>query len=116
MKPAPQSYLITFVLPDRTQSCLEVGRDEFILSAACQAGLDLPSMCLQGWCVTCAGKVEGKGDWDQSASRRYYPEDRAEGFILLCTARPRSSLRVHTHKHVAMRDHRLALKLPTPRG
>lgn len=109
------TYTVTLILPDNSQVCLEVGEEEFILQAAYRAGLDLPSMCLQGWCITCAGSVEGGGEWDQSASLRYYPQDREAGFILLCTARPRSHLTIRTHQRLAMRDHRIAAKLPTPR-
>lgn len=104
------------LLPDGSQACLEVAEDEFILVAAYRAGLDLPSMCLQGWGLTCTGRVEGGGEWDQSAARRYFPQDREAGFILLCTARPLSDLRIRTHQREALRDHRLALGLPTPRG
>jgi ferredoxin len=57
-----------------------------------------------------------EGEWDQFASRRFYPEDREGGFILLCTARPLSDLVVRTHQHEAMRDHRLDRGLPTPGG
>lgn len=103
-------------MPDGNEARVEVDEKEFILAAAYRAGLDLPSMCLQGWCITCAGRVEGTGAWDQSASRRYFAEDRAAGFILLCTARPLSDLRIRTHQREALRDHRLALGLPTPRG
>jgi ferredoxin len=103
------------VLPDGSRACLEVREDEFILAAAYRAGLDLPSMCLQGWCITCAARVE-EGEWDQSASIRYYPEDRAGGFILPCTARPCSAMRIRTHQRQALRDHRIACGRPTPRG
>jgi ferredoxin len=110
------THTVTFILPDESLACLEVGEDEFILNAAYRAGLDLPSMCRQGWCITCTGRVEGEGEWDQSASRRYFPQDRQAGFILLCTARPRSNLRIRTHQRAALRDHRIAHRLPTPRG
>ena len=113
---ATQHHSVTFIFPDGHQAQIEVPEDEFILTAAYGAGLDLPSMCLQGWCITCAGRVEGPGEWDQSASLRYYPQDRGAGFILLCTARPQSDLVVRTHQRVAMRDHRLACGLPTPRA
>jgi ferredoxin len=73
-----------------------VAEDEFILATAYREGFDLPSMCLQGWC--------------------YFPQDREAGFILLCTAQPRSDLVIRTHQRAAMRDHRLACRLPTPRG
>jgi ferredoxin len=70
---------------------------------------------LQGWCVTCAAKLlEGKVD--QSASLRYYESDALAGFILPCTARPRSGLKLLTHQKAPFREHRLALGLPVPRG
>jgi ferredoxin len=112
----PKAYPVTFVRPDGSETTIEVGEDEFILAAAYRAGLDLPSTCLQGWCLTCAGRVEGGGQWDQTASKRYFARDRSEGFILLCTAKPRSPLRIHTHQQIPMRDQRLAFGLPTPRA
>ena len=47
---------------------------------------------------------------------RYYEIDQREGFILLCTAKPRSDMTIRTHQKVAMQRHRLRHKLPTPRG
>jgi ferredoxin len=57
-----------------------------------------------------------EGDFDPSAALRYYPIDKQEGFILLCTAKPRSDMIIRTHQKVAMQQHRLRHKLPTPRG
>src|SRR5713226_8497417 len=113
---ATQHHSVTFIFPDESEAQIEVPEDEFILVAAYREGLDLPSMCLQGWCITCAGRVEGPGEWDQSASLRYFPKDREAGFILLCTARARSDLVIRTHQRIAMRDNRLAHRLPTPRA
>ncbi|MCZ6679924.1 MAG: 2Fe-2S iron-sulfur cluster-binding protein [Candidatus Poribacteria bacterium] len=109
-------YLIQFILPDSTQKNIEASDEELILIAAYREGVDLPSTCLQGWCLSCAGCIEGKGEWDQSASRRYFPADHEAGFILLCTAKPSSNLRIKTHQRNAMREYRLAHKLPAPRG
>jgi len=111
-----ETFHVTLILPEGERHTIEVGRDEYILSAAWRQGLDLPSMCRQGWCLTCAGRVEGAGEWDQSHSLRYFPQDRAEGYILLCTARPRSDLVIRTHQRVAMRDQRGRHGLPAPRG
>jgi ferredoxin len=88
---------------------------EFILQAALDRGIELPYNCLQGWCVTCAGRLLS-GRVDQSASVRFFPQDAEAGFALLCTARPQSDLRVETHQKEAMRAHRIALKLPVPLG
>ncbi len=109
-------HRIELILPAGSRSRLEVSGDEFILTAAYRAGLDLPSMCLQGWCITCAGRVEGSGEWDQSASLRYFKQDREAGFLLLCTARPRSDLVIRTHQRVVLREHRIRCRLPTPRA
>ena len=110
-----KTYKVRLIQPDGSEFLLDVPENEAILVAAFRAGLDLPSMCLQGWCLSCAGHVEGGGEWDQSESRRYYPADRDAGFILLCTAYPRSDLVIHTHQRLAMRDHRDAHNLPAPR-
>jgi len=112
MKPKP--FTVTLKLPSGEKHSLRVGADRHILDAAYDAELDLPSMCLQGWCLTCAARVEGKGDWDNADARRYFRSDREAGFILPCTAKPRSDLTLRTHQRVAMRDHRLKLGLPAP--
>jgi ferredoxin len=110
------THTVELILPDGSRSRLEVSGDEFILTAAYRAGLDLPAMCRQGWCITCAGCLKGPGEWDQSASLRYFRQDREAGFVLLCTARPRSDLVIRTHQRLAMREHRIKHRLPTPCG
>jgi ferredoxin len=107
-------YHVTFVTPDR-EVPTTVADDQYLLDAAVEAGLELPYMCLQGWCLTCASRVLA-GAVDQSEARRFYPQDAAAGFVLLCSAYPRSDLRILTHQRDAMRAHRLAQGLPTPRG
>jgi ferredoxin len=108
------TYPVTFVTP-AGEVQVDVADDEYLLSAGVAAGLDLPSMCLQGWCMTCAGRIlEGRAD--QSEARRVYPQDEAAGYLLLCSAYPRSPLRILTHQKEAMRAHRRALGLPTPGG
>ena len=104
-------YLVEFVLP-QDRACLLVGADEFLWQAAGRAGIELPSRCRIGWCLSCAARLLAPGEVDQSASRRYYPEDRAAGFVLTCTGRPRSHLRLLTHQAEAMRQHRLGHGLP----
>jgi ferredoxin len=89
--------------------------DEFVLQAGLDHGIELLYLCLQGWCITCSARLV-EGHVDQSASRRYYPADREAGFALICTARPLSDLKLISHQKDAMRQHRLALHLPVPRG
>jgi ferredoxin len=108
------THAVTFITPDR-QVTLEVREDQYLLEAAVEAGLELPYMCLQGWCTTCAGRiVEGKVD--QSEALRFYTQDADVGFVLLCSAYPRSNLKVVTHQKEQMRAHRRALGLPAPQG
>jgi ferredoxin len=109
-----QSFQITFVTP-AGEVRTAAAADEYLLNAAAAAGLDLPYRCLQGWCTTCAGKIL-EGQADQSEARRVYPQDEAAGYVLLCSAYPRSDLRILTHQKEAMRAHRRQLGLPAPRG
>jgi ferredoxin len=92
---------------------IECDSEEFIWNAAARSGVRLPSICHQGRCLTCAGRLL-LGDVDQSAADAYFPEDRAAGFILLCTAKPRSALRIVTGQQWEMRQHRRFLGLPAP--
>jgi ferredoxin len=108
-------HRVVLRLPDRSDAILGVREDQHILEAALEAGLDLPFSCLQGWCLTCAAHIV-EGDIDQRDSRRYYTEDRAEGFALLCTGRPRSDCVLETHARDAMRRARDKHQLPYPRG
>jgi ferredoxin len=109
-----REHTVRLLFPDDTHTAVRVREDEPVLGAAIQQGLTLPYMCLQGWCLTCAGRVCDGGAWDASNARRYYEADRAAGFILLCTAHPLSDLNVLTHQRIIMRDHRRALGLPAP--
>ncbi len=108
------SYTITLVMPDG-EAQFPCSSDEFVLHAALQQGIDLPYLCLQGWCITCAARVL-EGQIDQSASRRFYPQDAEAGLALPCTGRPLSDLKLLTHQKEALRAHRLALGLAVPRG
>ena len=98
---------------DQTRS-IQVSPDEHIWDAAFKAGIVLPALCHQGYCLTCAGRLENGGEVDQADSEQYYPEDREAGFVLLCTGRPRSNLRIRTHQAKAMREFRKSKNLPAP--
>jgi ferredoxin len=99
-------------MPDRTAT-IACGGDEYVWDAAARQDVRLPSICRQGRCLTCAGRLLS-GDVDQRDADTYFPEDRAAGFILLCRARPLSDLRIRTHMQDEMRAHRLAHDLPAP--
>ena len=109
-----EQYQVTFAMADGAATVI-IGADEFILASARRAGLTLPSLCEQGWCITCAVWVLS-GVIDQTASRRFYAQDRQAGFGLICTGRPRSDLHLCPGATEAMRAHRIAQHLPVPRG
>ncbi len=111
----PATYQVTFELPDGSSHTVPARADEHVLDAGRRAGLQLPSRCEQGWDLVCAVRVLS-GEFDQSDSRRYFDQDREAGFALICTAKPRSDMRVRTHQSRAMRDARRARGLPAPRG
>lgn len=115
----PESFQVELVLRDEGQpgsrvSRIQVGRQEHIWDAASKAGIPLPALCHQGYCLTCAGRLENGGEVDQSDSLAYFPEDREAGFVLLCTGKPRSDLRIRTHQAKQMREFRKGNNLPAP--
>jgi ferredoxin len=114
MSAPAQSFTVTLQTPEG-EFRFPCAAEEFVLHAGLERGLDLPYLCLQGWCVTCAGRLL-HGEVDQSSSLRYFPEDREAGFVLPCTARPRSDLTIVTYQKEAMRAFRVAHGLPVPRG
>jgi ferredoxin len=108
-----ECFTVTLVTPEGERT-LRVANDQHIWDAAASAGIKLPAMCHMGYCLTCAARLEAGGEFDQSDARQYFAEDRAAGFILLCTAKPRSDLRIGTHQQRAMRRFRLDAGLPAP--
>jgi ferredoxin len=114
MTPDPNAFEVVLTLPDNEERRIQVGRNEHIWDAAFAAGIVLPALCHQGRCLTCAGRLENRGEVDQSDSVSYFPQDREAGFVLLCTAKPRSDLRIRTHQQSEMRRHRLEKELPAP--
>ena len=116
------SYTIEFVVPEDASLKqagetleIEVDEDEYLLAAARQVGLWLPADCQQGWCTTCAARLLD-GEVDQGDARRYYDIDEDAGFVLTCTAKPRSDCRIEVDAYDAILDHRAAHDLPPGRS
>jgi ferredoxin len=101
------------LLPEEERS-IHVRRDEHIWDAAFAAGISLPALCHQGYCLTCAAHLEGAGEVDHSDSLVYFPADLEAGFILPCTGKPRSDLRIRTHQQNQMREFRKKAGLLAP--
>jgi ferredoxin len=110
----PQIFRVELLLPNEEERFIQVSCREHIWDAAFKAGIALPALCHQGYCLTCAGRLEGPGEVDQSDSLAYFPEDREAGFVLLCTGKPRSDLTIRTHQAKQMREFRKQRNLPAP--
>ena len=114
MKKEAELFRIELLLPGEEVRSIQVSGEEHIWDAALRAGIVLPALCHQGYCLTCAGRLEGEGEVDQSDSLVYFREDREAGFVLPCTGRARSDLRIRTHQAKQMREFRKERKLLAP--
>jgi ferredoxin len=76
---------------------LTVPDSQTILSAAQDAGLDLPTSCGAGVCTSCAALIT-EGEIDQTDGMGVSPELQAQGYALLCVAYPRSNIKLETEK------------------
>jgi ferredoxin len=112
-QPSSKIFRVTLLTPGGEHTVMaEAG--QHLWDAAQAAGIILPALCHQGRCLTCAGRLAGPGEVDQSDSDAYYPQDREAGFVLLCTGKPRSDLCIRTHQQHEMRAYRRSLGLPAP--
>lgn len=114
MEQPQEVFRVELLLPNQEARSIQVSSEEHIWDAASKAGIVLPALCHQGYCLTCAGRRENPGTVDQSDSLVYLPEDREAGFVLLCTGKPRSDLRIRTHQAKQMREFRKQKKLIAP--
>lgn len=72
-----------------------VEQGQTILEAALAAGVNWPYGCAHGMCGACKARLLlGKVDMREASSFALFDDERAEGFILTCSARPTSDVEV----------------------
>ncbi len=80
----------------------EANIDETVLEAALRAGFVLPYSCRTGSCGTCKAFVaSGRVDYGVYQQQALSDVERAQGYALLCQAKPRSDLVVQAREVVA---------------
>lgn len=76
---------------------LVVPETQTVLSAAHEAGIDLPISCSSGVCTTCAAFVKS-GKLEQVDNIGISPEVQEQGYALLCVSYPRADSTIETEK------------------
>ena len=83
------AFNVTLSFPDGSSQVVECDEDTYILDSVEEAGVDLRYSCRIGACSSCAAKVVS-GEVDNEDQTFLDDDQLAEGYILTCTAYPKS--------------------------
>jgi ferredoxin len=78
---------VTITLANRDGASFSVDPRKPLLDALEAQGMSLPYGCRYGGCISCAAKLLS-GDIDQRAGVALNARQLADGYVLLCVARP----------------------------
>jgi ferredoxin len=92
--------MFTVTLANRAARSFEVDGEQALLDALEHEGVSLPYGCRYGGCISCAAKLLA-GAVDQSEGVALNRRQLADGYVLLCVARPLSdcTLEVGVESH-----------------
>jgi ferredoxin len=92
--------MFTVTLANRDAQAFEVDSGRVLLETLEDEGVSLPYGCRYGGCVSCAAKLL-VGEVDQSEGVALNRRQLADGYVLLCVARPLSdcTLEVGVESH-----------------
>jgi ferredoxin len=79
----------TITIANRNGATYQVDANKPLLDSLRAQGLDLPYGCKYGGCITCAAKLI-EGEVNQSAQVALNNRQIADGYVILCVARPKS--------------------------
>jgi ferredoxin len=79
--------MFTVTLANRGAQSFEVDGGQVLLEALESEGVSLPYGCRYGGCISCAAKLL-VGEVDQSEGVALNGRQLADGYVLLCVARP----------------------------